>query len=127
MTDLIRVQPEGTFNSKSYAQAVRVGGLLFVSGQVAIDGSGQLVGATNFVEQAEQVFKNLKAVLDSAGATFDDVVKVTNFLVRAEDFTAFTEIRARYLKAQPASSTVFVAALVRPELLIEIEAVVAIA
>jgi reactive intermediate/imine deaminase len=115
----------------NYSHAVRIdtadGVLLFVSGQVAFDAEGNLAGEGDMARQTEQVFDNLRAVLEANGATFQDVVKVTTFLTDMSALQAVRDVRRRYLAdPPPASTTVEVAGLFRPEALIEVEAVVAI-
>lgn len=96
-----------------YSQAIGFGELLFTSGQVALDGAGNLVGAT-VAEQTEQVFKNLAAVLSAAGASFANVVKTSVFLADMNDFAAMNEVYGRYFtETKPARSTVEVARLPR--------------
>lgn len=108
---------------RGFSPATKAGRHVFVSGQVAHDGSGKLVGAGDCGAQAGQCFKNVDAALKAAGATMDDVVKITAFLVNAADYDAYAAARLRaFPGAAPASSTVIVKALVRPELLVEVEA-----
>jgi 2-iminobutanoate/2-iminopropanoate deaminase len=105
-----------------YSQAVRLDGLLFTSGQVALDTSGNLIG-TEIVEQTEQVMKNLAAVLAAAGTTLDRVIKTTVFLADLNDFAAMNEVYGRYFgEAKPARSTVEVARLPR-DARVEIEVI----
>jgi reactive intermediate/imine deaminase len=111
-----------------YANAVRVtaGDLLFISGQVAWDAEGEVVGRGDPVRQAEQVFANVGRILAAHGATFDDVVKVTVYVTDLSWFDELSRIRNRLFSAAPPSSTIVqVAALVDPALLIEVEAVAA--
>ena len=68
-----------------YTDAVRAGGLVFVSGVVPVDGEGRVVGGDDVVEQARQVFRNMSEVLAAAGCSFTDVVKVTVFLIDVDD------------------------------------------
>jgi enamine deaminase RidA (YjgF/YER057c/UK114 family) len=100
--------------------------LILVSGQVALDKDGHVVGKGDMRAQTTRVFENLKTALDSVGATFNDVVKLNSFLVNMPDtLAAYREVRAKYLvgnKHQPTSTTVGVAALVNPDLLLEMEA-----
>jgi 2-iminobutanoate/2-iminopropanoate deaminase len=108
-----------------YSQAVAAGGFLFLSGQIALSPStGEVVGATA-AEQAEQVLKNLQAVLSAAGATASSVVKTTIFLTDLSDFSAVNEVYGKVFGASgasPARSTVQVSALPRG-VRVEIEAV----
>ena len=110
-----------------YSQAVRVGDLLFASGQVGLDPkTGQIV-AGGIVGQTERVFENIKAVLAAAGADLGQVVKTTVFLKNMADFAAMNEIYAKYLApagvVPPARSTVAVAALPK-DALVEVEVIV---
>ncbi|HSJ49792.1 MAG TPA: RidA family protein [Actinomycetota bacterium] len=112
----------------SYSHAVRVESgdavWVHVSGQVALDAAGRLVGPDDPRTQTEQVFENLQAILRANGASFADVVKISTFLTTLDDLAGVREVRSRYLPAEPpASTTVQVVALVSPEFLIEIDVV----
>lgn len=109
-----------------YTHVVEVTGgrTLYVSGQVALDQAGNLVGKGDFGAQVRQVFANLEAALASSGATFDDVVKITVFMTDVSEIQVFREERNRHFtKELPASTLVEVAHLARPELMLEVEAV----
>ena len=107
-----------------YTDAVRAGDLLFISGCVAIDADGKLVGEGDVVAQARQVFANIGLCLGVAGASFADVVKVTTFLTDIDDRARINPVRQEVFgDARPASTLVEVSALVLPEFLIEVEAV----
>ncbi|MEZ5319750.1 MAG: Rid family detoxifying hydrolase [Vicinamibacterales bacterium] len=97
-----------------YSQAIRAGGFLFLSGQIALDpASGQIVG-DGVVEQTRQVFANLEAVLKAAGASFDHVVKTTVYLADMAEFAAMNEVYATYFSnPAPARATVQAAGLPR--------------
>jgi reactive intermediate/imine deaminase len=106
-----------------YTDAVRAGDLLFVSGALGVDGSGQLVDG-GVVAQARQVFANLGAVLAAAGVGFESVVKVTVYLTDVDDRPAVNEVRKEVFGAtRPASTLVEVSKLVAPGAKIEVEAV----
>jgi reactive intermediate/imine deaminase len=106
------------------AQGYRVGDLLFISGQAAIDENGQIVGVGNFDTQAEQVFANLERVLRAGGSSLANVVKVTIFLRDMSNFSKIVELRGRYFKPPyPADTIVEVSSLYTPEALLEIEAI----
>jgi 2-iminobutanoate/2-iminopropanoate deaminase len=107
-----------------YAQGIVANGLLFTAGQIALDpATGQVVGGGDVVVQAERVMMNLRAVLDSAGASWSDVVKTTVYLHDMNDFPRVNEVYARALgTARPARSTVQVAGLPRG-VLVEIDAI----
>jgi 2-iminobutanoate/2-iminopropanoate deaminase len=107
-----------------YTDAVRVGDLLFVSGCVAVDESGTVVGIGDVVAQARQVFTNIGLVLAAAGAGFGDIAKVTIFLTNVDDRARINPVREEFFgEARPASTLVEVSRLVLPEFLIEVEAV----
>jgi 2-iminobutanoate/2-iminopropanoate deaminase len=97
-----------------YSQAVRAGGFVFLSGQIPLDpATGEMVGGDVRAE-AEQVMKNLGAVLEAAGRSFADVVRATIYLVDLGDFAAVNEVYgARFASSPPARATVQVAALPR--------------
>jgi reactive intermediate/imine deaminase len=106
------------------AQAYRVGELLLVSGQAAIDEHGQTVGVGDFDAQAEQTFRNLERVLEAGGSSLANVVKVTIFLRDMANFPKIVELRGRWFTPPyPADTIVEVSSLALPELLIEIEAI----
>ncbi len=116
--------PNPDSKPSGYSPATRVGNTIFVSGQVALDGDGELVGAGDCGAQAVQCLSNVGVALEAAGGAWDDAVKVTTFLVDVADYDAYAAARlATFPENGPASSTVIIAALVKPEFLIEIEAV----
>lgn len=94
-----------------YSQAVKVGNLVFCSGQIPIDpATGEFV-SDEVAEQTEQVIKNLSAVLEAAGTTLNNVVKTTVFLADMNDFAAMNEVYARHFTEKPARATVQAARL----------------
>lgn len=112
------------FEPFALSQAIAVGDWLFVSGQAALDAQGQVVGAGDFQCQAECAFTNLSQVLEAAGSSLRDVVKVTVFVTDMAHFPAVVELRRRFfLPPYPADSIVEVQALALPELMFEIEAI----
>jgi 2-iminobutanoate/2-iminopropanoate deaminase len=106
-----------------YSPGMRVGDFIFVSGQVGhVDSEGNKLEGIE--AQTREVLERVKGVLQAAGASLDDVVKTTVFLVRASDFAKMNEVYRSYFKGDlPARSTVVVAALVKPEMLVEIECI----
>jgi len=106
-----------------YSQAIRIGNLVFCSGQIPIDpATGEFVSG-GIKEQTEQVLKNLTAVLESAGATLQNVVKTTVFLADMNDFAAMNEVYAKFFSDnKPARSTVQAARLPR-DARVEIECI----
>lgn len=106
-----------------YSLGVWAGDLLFVSGQTPIDPATGVVASDNVVEQAHQTIKNVRAILEAAGLTLDNVVKATVFIKDMNDFAAINEVYASYFqKPYPARSCVEVARLPR-DVLVEIEVV----
>lgn len=98
---------------------------VYISGQVALDRQGNLVGLDDMKAQAEQIFLNLQAALAAVGASFEDVVKLTYFVVDISQMQAVRDVRDGYLNAAhpPASTAVEVRGLVRKEFLLEVEAI----
>jgi reactive intermediate/imine deaminase len=123
--DLKRVSTEpDPYEPYRISQGMRVGELLFVSGQAAIDERGQLVGVGDFDAQAEQAFRNLERVLEAGGSSLRDVAKVTIFLTDMSNFARIVELRGKWFsEPYPADSIIQVSALALPELDIEIEAI----
>ena len=99
--------------------------ILYISGQVPLDGEGQLVGEGDFEAQTRQVFENLTLALEAAGASWADVVKLNFFLTDVTQLTSVRAIRDEFVDAEqpPASTLVQVSGLFRPEAMIEVEAV----
>ena len=109
-----------------YSQAVRTGGFLFVSGQIPIDPQTGVFPPGGIEAQTARVLENLRAILQSAGGTLDNVVKTTVFLRHMSDFAAMNEVYARYFSGVlPARAAVEVAALPR-DALVEIEVIATI-
>ncbi|MEK9683794.1 MAG: RidA family protein [Rhodospirillaceae bacterium] len=111
---------------KYYSNAVKseAGPLLWISGQVALDKDGKLVGKGDLRQQAVQVLENIKAILSDSGATMDDIVKVTVYVTDIGAFNEIADIREQYFPSDGPSSVICeVSALAWPEFMIEIEAV----
>jgi enamine deaminase RidA (YjgF/YER057c/UK114 family) len=102
--------------------------MLLISGQVALDGQGNLVGRDDLSKQTEQVFRNLKQLVEASGGTMQQVAKLSYFMLDISQIQTVREVRNRYLNtaAPPASTAVQVSKLFRDDLLIEIEATVII-
>ena len=105
-----------------YSQAVKANGLLFTSGQIAINPATGNVEAQTIEEQTEQVCKNLQAVCEAAGTSLDKEVKTVCFLADINDFAAFNEVYGKYFTAKPARSCVAVKALPK-NVLCEVEVI----
>jgi reactive intermediate/imine deaminase len=122
------INPEGVSKPVGYTHVVDTRGsrTVYISGQVPQDSQGNIVGIGDMKAQAEQVFLNLQAALNSVGASFNDLVKFTIFVTDISQLPAVREVRNRYINVEqpPASSAVEVSKLFRPEIMIEIEAIV---
>lgn len=128
------LNPGELFEPRFFTHAVAVAGgakLVFVSGQVAYDRNGQVVGRGDMRAQTAQVFDSLTHNLRAAGASWREVIKLNGYMVdmNPEAVTAYREVRMRYLDARslPASTLVGVTRLVHDDLLLEVEAVAAVA
>jgi 2-iminobutanoate/2-iminopropanoate deaminase len=124
------VNPPGLVRPNGYTHVVVAadGRTAYIAGQVAFDSTGAIVGAGDFQAQAERVFVNLGVALASVGASFGDILKTTTYVTDPKHVALLREIRTRHLdRARPPANTLLVVAgLARPELLLEIEAVVAL-
>ena len=105
-----------------YSQAIVSGGLVFTSGQIALDPASGEVRATTIEAQTEQVCRNLGAVLTAAGTDFDRVVKTTCYLADMADFAAFNAVYGRYFTSRPARSCVAVKTLPK-NVLVEVDVI----
>lgn len=124
-SNAVRIAPEpDPLDQYKIAAGYRVGNLIVLSGQAAIDSNGEIVGVGDFDAQAKQVFENISNLLAVAGSSLDQVIKVTIYLTDMANFPKILELRERYFKQPwPADTTVGVTALALPELQIEIEAI----
>ena len=105
-----------------YSQAIVCGDMVFTSGQIPINPANGNIEKTTIEEQAEQVMKNLKAVLEAAGSSLDKAVKTTCFLADMGDFAAFNGVYAKYFTTKPARSCVAVKTLPK-NVLVEVEVI----
>jgi enamine deaminase RidA (YjgF/YER057c/UK114 family) len=114
------------------AARVKAGSFLFVAGQVPVDDAGNLVGAGDAAAQTRQVFQNLGQVLESAGASFNDVVEFTTYVAGSDSVQPFIQARTEIFPRifpnadYPPNTLLVVAGLVREEFLVEIKAVAAL-
>jgi reactive intermediate/imine deaminase len=113
--------------SVGYSQlaVVTSGTVVLIAGQVPVDKSGNVVGKDDFRAQIQQVFENLKAAVEAAGGTFNDVVKLNSYFLDLSHVAEYREVRDQYINVRrpPASTAVQVSRLFRPEYLIEVEAI----
>jgi reactive intermediate/imine deaminase len=120
------INPATLPKTAGYSHVVEVtkGRTIYISGQIALDRSGNIVGRGDSRAQTQQVFENLKAALEAVGATFKDVVKLNIYVVDISQLQAFREVRDKFVNTEnpPASVLVEVRRLVRDEFLIEIDA-----
>ena len=105
-----------------YSQAVKVGELIFTSGQIPLDPETGEITGTDITAQTHRICNNLKAILNEAGVEFSDVVKTTCFLADMTDFSAFNEVYSQYFVSEPARSCVAVKTLPK-NVLAEIEVI----
>ena len=128
--DVTFLSPKSMHAPRGYSHAAKIGPgkLLFVAGQVALDGSGNIVGSGDLRAQSQQVFRNLQAVVEAAGGNFRDIFKLNVYIVDVSKLADYREVRDHYIDVDnpPTSTVVQVAALFRPEFMIEIEAVAAL-
>ncbi len=120
------INPSQLTKPTGYTHVVKAseGRTIYISGQIAFDKDGKVVGKDDFRRQTVQVFDNLKAALAAAGATFDDVVKLTTFVTDMKNAPILREVRTQYFgKNPPAGTLVQIGGLVLPELMIEVEAI----
>jgi enamine deaminase RidA (YjgF/YER057c/UK114 family) len=108
-----------------YSHVVVVEGkrTIFISGQLARDRHGNTVGKGDMRAQLRQVGENIKAALEAAGATLDDLVKTTTYVTDIEEYFKHVDVRMEYLRALPTSTTVEVRRLAHPDFLVEVEAI----
>jgi enamine deaminase RidA (YjgF/YER057c/UK114 family) len=120
------INPSGLAKPTGYTHVVVAADrrTVYIAGQVAFDSAGKIVGGDDFRAQAEQVFANLGRALASVGGSFEDLVKITTIITDRKNVPVLREVRDRYLnRKHPPASTLIVAGLVRPELLLEIEGI----
>ena len=125
MTKVI-ISPPSMSTPTGYSYAIKKGGQpLYIAGQVPLDGQGNLVGPGDVTAQAEQVYRNIQTVVEAAGGTLNDIVKVTVFTTDIAHRPALGAVRQSFFKdgPYPASTFLVIASLANPAFLIEIEAV----
>ena len=126
MTVKEQIHTDEAFSSSSpYSQAIRYGDTLYVAGQVPVDADGNIVG-DDITEQTEQVFRNMRAILDAAGTSLENALTTTVFLTDIDDFEAFNEVYRELMpEPRPARSAVEVSDLAI-DVLVEVEVTAAV-
>lgn len=127
---LRHTNPDSIHPTSGYTHIVEATGgrTVYISGQIAFDREGKLVGEGDMRAQAEQVFANLKAALEAAGGEFEHLVKVVSYVADMAQLGAFREVRTKYLSGPnpPASTLLGVTALALPAFLVEVDAIAVI-
>jgi enamine deaminase RidA (YjgF/YER057c/UK114 family) len=133
MSSNLRFQNPATMaKPPGYTHVVEItapGRLVYIAGQLGLEPNGNMAGGgEDFRAQCKQAFENVKAALAAAGAKFDDVVKINNYLTDIKHLPIFREVRDTYVntKAPPASTTIAISALARPDAMFEVEAIAAL-
>jgi 2-iminobutanoate/2-iminopropanoate deaminase len=124
--------PASVSQTKGYSHSVEIDlgncKMIIISGQIALDNKGNLIGKDNLAEQTEQVFTNIKNIITESGGTMDNVIKIGIYMLDISQVQTFRDVRNKFFNQQkpPTSTLVQVSKLVRDDLLIEIEATVII-
>lgn len=107
------------------SHAIKVGNTIHLSGQVALDPDGNLVGEGDIEAQADYIWGNISKILEAAGSSLDDVVKIFQFVVGSENFQGMSAARRRVLGTDPlpCSTAIVVSGLFRPDLLLEVDVI----
>ncbi len=124
MKEVVRTEAApAPFQGAPYSQAIKAGGLVFVSGQVALKPGESDLSGTTIEEQTEQVFQNLGAILEAAGTGLDRLVKTTVFLQNLDDFQGMNQVYAKHVGDRPPARSTFEVGKLPPGMLVEIEAI----
>lgn len=120
-----RSNPSALANPPGYSHVVKDGDTIYVAGQVARASNGQTVGVGDFTAQAEQVFKNIQAALESVGSNMSHLMKLNVFMTHREDFPSYREVRPKFVPDDvlPVSTLIFCAGLADPDFRIEVEVI----
>ncbi len=120
-----RINPSTLANPGGYSHVVKDGSTVYVAGQVARTSDGKTVGVGDFTAQAEQVFKNIAAALESVGTDMSHLMKLNVFMTHREDFPAYRVVRPKFVPddALPVSTLIFCSGLADPDFRIEIEVI----
>jgi 2-iminobutanoate/2-iminopropanoate deaminase len=114
------------FQGAPYSQAIKANGLVFVSGQLALHPGDKQIEIGGIKEQTDQVFKNLRAILEASGSSLDKLVKTTVFLQNLDDFAGMNEVYASYVGEQPPARATVEVSKLPSGALVEIEAIAAL-
>ena len=118
------IVPSGLEKAVGYSHAIRIGKTVYISGQIAHDQNGKLVGSGDAKAQAEQVYQNIKAILENCGGTMQNIVRITTYVTSLAYRPIMVEVRAKYFpKDPPASTFLVVSSLADPAFLVEVDAV----
>jgi aminoacrylate peracid reductase len=125
MPKLEVIDPGWSYHTRyTFSPAVRKGNLLFISGLTATDDKGNVVGKGDIVAQTRQIYGKMKKILEAAGGSFDDIVKTVDYIVTTEGYHGTAEVRRAYFRnGFPAATGIVVKELLRPDALIEIDAI----
>ena len=125
MTVPERIDPGWSWDDRlSLSQAVKAGNWLYISGQIALDPGGNVVGKGDMRAQSQRVFENIAAILQQAGGTLDNLVRITAYLTDMSRYLEYNEVRTKFLGTRPpASTTVQVSCLAFDGLIVEVDAV----
>jgi len=123
------INPEGLIKNPAFTQVVATQGrgkTIYIGGQDAVNAKGEIIGKGDIAKQTEQVMRNLQTALSACGGTFDNLIKLSIFMVHGQDLYRGFQASQKYLgslKNPPAISGLFVAALAHPDFLVEIDAI----
>ena len=120
-----RSNPSALANPPGYSHVVKDGNTVYVAGQVARNRNGETIGVGDFNAQAEQVFRNVQAALESVGTNMSHLMKLNVFMTHREDFPAYRVIRPKFVPddALPVSTLIFCSGLADPDFRIEVEVI----
>jgi reactive intermediate/imine deaminase len=118
------IAPSALEKAVGYSHAIRCGNTVYISGQIAHDKTGRLVGPGDAKSQGEQVYQNIKAIVESCGGTMQNIVRITTYVTSLAYRSIMVEIRAKYFpKDPPASTFLVVSSLADPAFLVEVDAI----
>jgi enamine deaminase RidA (YjgF/YER057c/UK114 family) len=118
------IVPSALEKAVGYSHAIRCGKTVYISGQIAHDQNGKLVGSGDAKSQGEQVYQNIKAIIESCGGTMQNIVRITTYVTSLAYRPIMVEVRAKHFpKDPPASTFLVVSSLADPAFLVEVDAV----